>query len=263
MRFFRASRCTQLGAADRIYHFIAMSDFVPIGYLSIRQALDRLGRKLFGAAWTGEEHKARRGLISEDEWLKIKDLAPARGSGATGSGAMIREIPSPPVKATPHSTGNPSDPRYQEEDRARKRYEDVSRQLRVLLEAGDLEAAVWDGFTGTLHRASAALWRQSNSERMIEKGQAPIPSSPNIGTLLVKEFPEASAPAKPIPRAKIEEAIKALKEKTATESLTRAQQKDFVRKSFPTYRVTERQLSEIFRAVPVLPGRPKKSDKKV
>jgi hypothetical protein len=59
-----------------------MPVFVPSGYLSMSDALDRVGRKLFEAAWTGEEHKARRGLISEVEWLRIKDLPPARGGGA-------------------------------------------------------------------------------------------------------------------------------------------------------------------------------------
>ena len=45
-----------------------------------------------------------------------------------------------------------------------------------------------------------------------------------------------------MPQAKIQEAIEALKEKIATESLTRPQQEDFLRKNFPSYRVTERQL---------------------
>jgi hypothetical protein len=75
---------------------------IPRGYISIREALNRVGRELFGPDWTGEEHKARRGLISEDEWLKRKDLAQARGSGAPGSGRET--VPRPPVKATPHST---------------------------------------------------------------------------------------------------------------------------------------------------------------
>ncbi len=58
-----------------------MPEFAPSGYLSIGDALDRLGRELFRSAWTGEEHKARRGLISEEEWIRIKDLPPARGAG--------------------------------------------------------------------------------------------------------------------------------------------------------------------------------------
>jgi hypothetical protein len=56
-----------------------MTKFVPSGYLSIRDALDRLGRELFPSAWTGEEHKARRGLISEEEWLK-KEQGSAPGA---------------------------------------------------------------------------------------------------------------------------------------------------------------------------------------
>jgi hypothetical protein len=79
----------------------------------------------------------------------------------------------------------------------------------------------------------------------------------------VKEFAEARVPTKPLPQAKIREAIDALNAKTATESLTRAQQAGFVRQKFPNYHVTERQLTEIFRSVPIKTGRPKKSRKKV
>lgn len=61
--------------------------------------------------------------------------------------------------------------------------------------------------------------------------------------------------------ARIREAIAALKEKIATESLTRPQQADFLRKTFPSYHVTERQLAEIYQAVPVPTGRPRKPDK--
>ena len=59
-----------------------MSKFVPSGYLSIREALNRLGRELFPLEWSGEEDKARRNLMSEEEWLRIKGLPPAFGSGA-------------------------------------------------------------------------------------------------------------------------------------------------------------------------------------
>ena len=96
---------------------------------------------------------------------------------------------------------------------------------------------------------------------MIEHGQAPIPHSPNTGTLLIKQFAEANEPAKPISPARIKEAIEALKRKTATENLTRPQQADFLRENFPGYRITERRLNEIFRMVPVPKGRRRKSDK--
>jgi hypothetical protein len=87
-----------------------MPDLVPSGYLTIREALNRLGRDLFGSDWTGDEHKARRGLISEDEWLRIKDLPPARGGGdALGSVAMLRSTKAPAATPAPHSSGDPSD----------------------------------------------------------------------------------------------------------------------------------------------------------
>jgi hypothetical protein len=130
-----------------------------------------------------------------------------------------------------------------------------------LLEAGELEAAILDPWTGKLRRASASLWRRFDADRMIERGQAPIPGSPNTGSLLVKRFAEANVHTKRMPQAKIQEAIEALKEKIATESLTQAQQRDFLRKTFPSYHVTARQLVQIFRAVPAPRGRPKKSDK--
>ncbi len=104
-----------------------MTKFVPSGYLSIRDALDRLGRELFPSAWTGEEHKARRGLISEEEWLKNKDLPPARGAGACGSG---RSRKAPAAKATPDSSDDPSNPMYQEEYRAGKRQMEAHHRLR-------------------------------------------------------------------------------------------------------------------------------------
>jgi hypothetical protein len=232
-----------------------MPEFVPSGYLSIRDAVNRLGRKLFESAWTGEEHRARRGLISEDEWARIKDLPPARGSGA-----MLPSTKAQP-KPAPHSSGNPSDPLYQAEYEARKRYVSVCSKLRASLERGDLEAVILDPFTGTMHGASASLWRRHDADRIIERGQASIPGSPNTGQLLVKQFAEANESNKPIPHAKIQDAIEALKQKTAAESLTRPQQKDFLRKTFASYRLTERQLNEIFRAVPVPTGRPRKSDK--
>src|SRR5215469_1848765 len=106
-----------------------MPEPVPSGCLSIGDALNRLGRELFPSAWTGEEHKARRGLISEEEWSRIKDLPPARGGGAG------LEMPRPTKKAGPHSTGDPSDPLYQEEYRARRRHVDAQRRLRQMLEA--------------------------------------------------------------------------------------------------------------------------------
>ena len=106
------------------------------------------------------------------------------------------------------------------EYRAGQRYEAARDRLRVLLEIGDREAAILDPFTGQMHRAAKTLWRRSGADRMIKKGRAPIPGSPNTGSIIIKEF-RAAVPAKPIPGAKIREAIKALQEEMATKSLTR------------------------------------------
>jgi hypothetical protein len=252
-----------------------MTEFVPNGYISIHEALNRLGRELFPSEWTGEERTARSGLISADEWLKMKDL-PGTGSSGSGmrwGGVIIKRTLDTPVTAKVPSTGapmvretaptDPCDPLYQTEYRAGERYAAASRRLRALHEASQLEAAILDPWSGELHPAPARMWRQNNADRMIKTGQAPLPHSSNTGSLLVKRFADASVRAKPMPKAQIGEAIEALKAKTATKSLTRPEQADFVRKSFPTYNVTERQLREIFRAVPVLSGRPRKSKKKV
>jgi hypothetical protein len=231
-----------------------MPEFVPSGYISMREALNHLGRELFPSEWTGEEHKARRSLIGADEWLKIKDLPPAHGGGADAPDAGRRR----PADNLP---SDPSSPAYQAEYEASQRYTSARGLLRASLERGDLDAAILDPFTGILHPVSASLWRQHGAARVIERGHAPIPGSPNTGRLLVKRFAERNAPTKPMPRAKIQEAIEALKERTAVESLTRAQQKNFVRETFPGFRVTERQFTEIFQEVGVPIGRPRKSDK--
>jgi hypothetical protein len=39
-----------------------MTEIVPHGYISIREAVNCLGRELFPEAWTGKEHEARRRL---------------------------------------------------------------------------------------------------------------------------------------------------------------------------------------------------------
>jgi hypothetical protein len=143
------------------------------------------------------------------------------------------------------------------------RYLDARRRLRERLEADELEAAILDSRTGKLHQVSPSLWRRADADRIIDNGQAPIPGSRNTGSLLVKRFVGPNVQRKSLPKAKIQEAIVLLKEKLASETLTRPQQAEFLRESFSTYFLTERQIQEIFQAVPVSTGRPKKSDKKI
>ena len=62
--------------------------FVPSGYQLIHEALSEVGRDQFKSEWTDEENKARSGLISEEEWLRIKELPGARcGSWDANHGA--------------------------------------------------------------------------------------------------------------------------------------------------------------------------------
>jgi hypothetical protein len=95
---------------------------------------------------------------------------------------------------------------------------------------------------------------------MIENEQAPISGSPNAGRLFVKQFAESDELQKPLPQAKINQAIEALKAKLATESLTRAEPEDFLRETFPGFRIATRQFRNIFEAIPAPKGRPRKSD---
>ena len=84
-----------------------MTEFVAHSYISIRDAVDRLARGHFPEVWTGDEYQVRSGLISEEDWLQIKDLPLARGGGATG-GAPAPKTLAPSGAAALHSTGNPS-----------------------------------------------------------------------------------------------------------------------------------------------------------
>jgi hypothetical protein len=261
------------GALEKPRQSIPMTEFVPSGYISIREALNRLGRELFRSEWTGKEHTARTGLISADEWLKMKDLpgTGASGGGMRPGGVIIERTL--PVTASVPSTGDPMvrktaptdpcDPLYQAEYGAAERHAAARHELRIRLEASHLEAAILDPWSGELYRAPARMWRQGDADRIIKHGRAQKPPSGNVGSLLVKRFADVSVRGEPMPKAKIGEAIKALKEKIATGSLTRSQQAEFVRTSFPSYHVTERQLTEIFGSVPVPAGRPRKSNKKV
>ena len=99
-----------------------MSEFIPSGYISVDDALEHIGRETFPSEWTGQERRARTGLIGIDEWLRSKDLAPARGSGAP-DGAPSRKSATRPNAKSPHSTGDPSSDSYQIEYRAGLRYE--------------------------------------------------------------------------------------------------------------------------------------------
>jgi hypothetical protein len=168
-----------------------MPEFVPSDYISMREALNHLGRELFPSKWTGEEHLARRSLIGADEWLKIKDLPPAHGGGADAPDAGRRR----PADNLP---SDPSSPAYQAEYEASQRYTSARGLLRASLERGDLDAAILDPFTGILHPVSASLWRQHGAARVIERGQAPIPGSPKSGSPREMRL-------KPMPRAKIQD----------------------------------------------------------
>jgi hypothetical protein len=238
-----------------------MPAYIPDGHLLIPDALDRLGRDLFQSRWTGEERKARNGLISKDRWLEIKDLPPARGSGASGGGKWARSTEAPVSKPAADVSNDPSDPLYQEEYEAMVRRQTAQGHFRHLLEVGQLRAVILDPWTGQLHRTSTSFWRRHDAGRMIERGQAPIPYSPNTGTLLVQTFAETNVSKKAMPRSKIVDAIVLLNAEIATKSLTRPQQKQFLRRHFMNFHVTERQFAEIFGAVAVPTGRPRKSDK--
>lgn len=240
-----------------------MSTFVPEGYITVRDALNRLGHQLFPSEWTGEEHKARAGLLGQEEWLKVKDFGGPTGGGAPGGGAAVNRARQSPTASIAHWTGDPSDPSYQAEYRANMRYAAAKRELRVQLEAGRLEAALLDSWTGKMHRAPTSMWRRHDADRMIAKEKAPIPSSRNTGTLMLRLFGQPNPPRRSMPEATIRKAIELLREKRATETMTRSQQAELVRKTFPNFHVTARQMRQIFEAVPTRIGRPRKPDNKV
>jgi hypothetical protein len=208
-------------------------------YMTVIAALDHVGRTLWGPDWTGdEEFRARRGLIDQIEWGRVKDLPRLRGSGAPGS-AALGVPPAASNGLSSNSTAeDPSSPSYQAEYNARERYDKARDRLRALLEAGEVEAALLDPWTGILHELPPSFWRRSNADRVIERKRAALPGSQNTGELLVKRFGES---ARPLPVAKMTQVIEALKQKSVTESLTRAQQKEFVHRTFPHYRFTDPQ----------------------
>jgi len=124
--------------------------FVQNGYLSIQEALNRLGRELFPLEWTGEEHKARRGLISEEEWLRIQRSGPGTWWGCAGQRAHD-------AKYAWGETGGTFERRSFRSFLPRGVQGEAAARRCTLLEAGQLEAAILDPFTGALHQATTSL----------------------------------------------------------------------------------------------------------
>ena len=169
-----------------------MPEFIPHGYFSVRDALDRLGRELFQSEWTGAEHKARRLLISVNE---LRQTARDLGVPVT----MLRSTKARATTPASHSSSDRSEPSYQEEIKARNRQVAAHQRLRQLLEAGKLKAAILDPSSGKIHQASVSVWRRHDADQMIEKAQAPVPGSLSTGTLLIKRFAEATGRARDCP----------------------------------------------------------------
>lgn len=152
-----------------------MGSLVPNGYITIADAEDRVGQELFPTEWTGDERTARTGLIGGEEWARTKDLLRPTGSGA-GRG---------PCEIKPLVTGDPADPAYQTEYQAGERRSAAYHRLHTGLEAGLYEAAVLDPWSGALHSLRPAFWRRHSAARMLRRGEAPLPYSPNKGRLYI------------------------------------------------------------------------------
>jgi hypothetical protein len=62
--------------------------FVPNGYLSIREALNRLGRELFPSEWTGEEYKGAPRINQRRGMAEDQRSAPTAWWGCAGQRAQ-------------------------------------------------------------------------------------------------------------------------------------------------------------------------------
>lgn len=166
---------------------------VPPGYETPADALDALGRTNFGDAWTGEERKARSGLVSVDEY---QSAASSSGSGHSGSAAgwgrptgldacgsglsrsgriTIAPALAPREVRDFWPFGDPHDPTYQTEREARHRWEQVVEALLMLLAQGARRAISLDRSLSTprRHELKPDFWLRSDAAKILEKGCVP------------------------------------------------------------------------------------------
>src|SRR5215207_3894026 len=147
---------------------------VPNGYVTVRDALNQIGKSLFPKDWTGEEHEARSGLISREEWDRLKNT-PA--TGHFGSGARPYGYTGPldsrgSYRPPAPSFEDPDTEEYQAERVAHDRFSKVFLELHTRLEAGLATAAIVDPWSGKLEKISRAEWRRNDADRFLLKGRS-------------------------------------------------------------------------------------------
>lgn len=181
----------------------------PSGCITVKDAIERIGRQMFGAKWTNLEFEARSGLVTVEKWEHDWNTpAPVNG----GSGARQKHFPSvavDPVKLTEEEIfsdprrypfGNPRSPDYQAERLARIRRDDAFKELHRRLEAKELDGVVVDYWSGAKAIISDSVWRRSNADKMIEKEQAPQRHSSNPGRLFIRDVGWNDKTIAPLPR---------------------------------------------------------------
>jgi hypothetical protein len=223
-----------------------MSDFVPSGYITVREALDCIGRELFTSEWTGQEHEARSDLITNEEWEQIPGVPILFGPGAGGVWKPER----------PH--GDPRDQAFQAELKARKRFEASCEELRRRLEAGHIGSVRVDPRTGHVEGNSVATWRRDNALAMIKYAEV------GAENLFVEQFGRESS-SRPFSQSKIQKARELLQAeimtKSTTRSMTEEQRWTFLRRTYPSQHITERQFRSICKGLTKI-GRPRNADAK-
>jgi hypothetical protein len=139
----------------------------PAGFISVREAAERIGVRIFGSEWTGKEAAARQGLASLEEWEQAQvEIVPVRGSGAGG-------IPPLAQVTDPWPHGDPTSPDYQEERSAAERWRVALGHLQQFLAHGTVAGALLYRSTGRTSPLPAGAWLEGGAGRKLAKGRAP------------------------------------------------------------------------------------------
>lgn len=163
---------------------------IPQGYVTARDAVDRVGRLLFGAGWTGKEGTARQGLVAAEEYA-LAQVTP--GTMAAGSGAGgITFTPDPdPGKRWPY--GDPTAEEYQQERASRERWDAATTALLEDLASGARTTISLDRATGRRYPIGAEFWLSRDGGKALSTGRAPPKAHYRpSGDLLIAEPPAAS-----------------------------------------------------------------------
>jgi hypothetical protein len=146
---------------------------VPRGYITAREAWDRIGRERH-KDWTGSiEHTARQNLTTIEQY-EIDCNTPGTGNSGGGAGRnWFKYTPEMLAERMAKTRAEIYSDAYQAERVARVRYEDVFSEFLRRLECGDIRAVALSPGDGKLRAVASEVWRTNRAQYYLTHSLGP------------------------------------------------------------------------------------------